>query len=208
MNPSQLQAAAQQFLQQNPAYGSQLSSVLGSGYNGIVWLTDKGLVLKITRDKEEFQTAQRIMQGANGKFTPRYLTQQALGGGLFALVMEKVDPLPLTAGQQVFLNKFRDRVLGMQDAGQDITLLLPALKQLPDQQLAAILAGLIKCLHGLEQIGILNADIQEDNLALRGGQVVLLDVVDSALVAESAYQQLRRGLRRTLACLLTEDCLG
>jgi hypothetical protein len=210
MNQQALQAAAQAFLQQNPTFGTQLTTSLGAGYNGVVWLTDTGHVVKITRDREEFQTAQRIMQGANGQFTPKYFAQQALSGGLYALVMEKVEPLKLTAGQSKFLNMFRDRVLGMQDAGQDITQLIPALKQLPDQGLAKILGGLITCLAGLEKLGIVNADIQEDNLAQRGGSIVLLDVVDAALVTESftPVQKIQRQLRRTMASLLTESALG
>jgi hypothetical protein len=196
-----LTTAAEDFLVQNPAYGNRLARVLGQGYNGRVWLTNKDLVLKITRDAEEARTTELIMAKANGRFTPKYFACVSLPEGLHTVVMESVVPVSLTAAQSRFLNLFRDRIEDLRDAGEDVRSILPGLQGLPDPVLVRVLTGLVNDLHGLSAIGIDHADIQEENLAWRGQQLVLLDAVHAGLLAESTFAQFAALLRRGLGIL-------
>lgn len=192
---------AEAYLAEHPEFGTALVGELGSGYNGQVWETDRKLVLKVTRDAEEYQTTSRIMRSANGKYTPRYDACQPIGSGLYVLFMEKVSPVKLSATQSQLLNIFRDRLLDMIGAGDSVDALLPGIRKLPDPLMARLLTGLAVALQGLHRLGIDHADVQEDNLGWRGDQLVLLDVVHEGLLAESLVGAIRRQLHTTLRLL-------
>jgi hypothetical protein len=201
MASTDLTQLAQSYLAQHPEFGTKLTGSLGSGYNGQVWQTDKGVVVKVTRDGEEYQTTRRLLGAANGKFTPKYFACEPLASGLYVVVMEKVTPLQLSAAQSQLLNVFRDRLLDMLEDGENVQSILPAIAKLPDVTMRGVLGGLAQALDGLHKLGIDHADVQEDNLAWRGQQLVLLDVVHAGLLTESTYHTLRRGIMQTLALL-------
>lgn len=175
---------AKSFLNKNPEFGNEDSlKKIGSGYNGSVFLTDKNLVVKVTKDKEEFDTSVQIFNKANGKYTPTYHKLDRIGDN-YIIVMDKIDPINLTGQQNVFLNLFRDKMLDMIDSGIDITPLKGHLETIDDPKLKFVLSGLIDAASGLKNIGITNADIHEDNIGVNNGKIVLIDVVDKELVQE------------------------
>ena len=53
---------AKEFLKKNPKYGKSIIENLGSGYNGSAYLTDKKFVVKITKDKAEYNTTKKIVK--------------------------------------------------------------------------------------------------------------------------------------------------
>ncbi len=178
------------FLQANPALGT-LSKTLGSGNFGTAYLTSKNLVVKITNDAAEFSTAQAIKQKANGKYTPAFHELTQLKAGVYALVMDLVQPIQLTASESQMLNLFRDKVTQLLEDGENPAPIKQNLKRLNNPKLEQLLSGLIDCMAGLHSVGILDTDIHEDNIGTVGGRVVLFDVVeDSAVLHEALTRHL------------------
>ncbi len=178
------------FLQANPALGT-LSKTLGSGNFGTAYLTSKNLVVKITNDAAEFSTAQAIKQKANGKYTPAFHELTQLKAGVYALVMDLVQPIQLTASESQMLNLFRDKVTQLLEDGENPAPIKQNLKRLNNPKLEQLLSGLIDCMAGLHSVGILDTDIHEDNIGTVGGRVVLFDVVeDSAVLHEALMRHL------------------
>lgn len=173
-NPQQL---ATDYLTQHPDFGT-LAGELGSGNFGTAFSTSKGLVVKITRDSNEPIVAKKIMDKANGQFTPKYYAMDKVSNGTYAIVMDHVTPISLSDSESNMLNVFRDRVLDALEDGNDPTAMKPMLKKLGNPKLEKILGGVIDCLVGLNRIGIRNADVQEDNLGVVNGRVVMFDIVD------------------------------
>lgn len=177
--PTNYDQTAQAFLAANPALGT-LTKTLGSGNFGTAYLTSKNLVVKITRDTAEYKAAQRIQQKANGKYTPTYHQLQQVGAGLYALAMDVVQPISLTASESQMLNLFRDKLTELLEDNQPIAGFKQSLSRLKNPKLEQILGGLIDCMAGLHSIGILDTDIHEDNLGTLKGRIVLFDVVEEA----------------------------
>jgi hypothetical protein len=173
-NPQQI---ATDYLAQNPDFGT-LGGELGSGNFGTAFSTSKGLVIKVTRDSNETIVANKIMTKANGQFTPKYYKLDKVSNGTYVLVMDHVTPIQLSASESNMLNVFRDRVLDALEDGNDPSAMKPMLKKLGNPKLEKVLGGVIDCLVGLNRIGIRNADVQEDNLGVVNGRVVMIDVVD------------------------------
>ena len=173
-NPQQI---ATDYLAQNPEFGA-ITSELGSGNFGTAFLTDKGLVVKVTRDSNETIATKTIMDKANGQFTPKYYKLDKWGNSAYVIVMDRVTPISLSDSESNMLNIFRDRVLDALENGNDPTAMKPMLKKLGNPKLEKILGGVIDCMVGLNSIGIRNADVQEDNLGLINGRVVMFDIVD------------------------------
>lgn len=191
-----MEQIANSFLSNNPEFGSVDNiQKIGSGYNGAVFLTDKNFVIKVTGDKEEFDTSVKIFNKANGLYTPKYHKLERVDG-YFIIVMDRIKPINLTSQQNVLLNLFRDKMLDLLDAGVDILPLKEQLSNIGDSDLEFILSGLIDCAYGLQKIGIKNADIHEDNIGISNGKIVLIDVVDQELVQE--VKILRRKIREII----------
>lgn len=171
------QQIATDYLAQNPEFGA-ITSELGSGNFGTAFLTDKGLVVKVTRDSNETIATKTIMDKANGQFTPKYYKLDKWGNSAYVIVMDRVTPISLSDSESNMLNIFRDRVLDALEDGNDPTAMKPMLKKLGNPKLEKILGGVIDCMVGLNRIGIRNADVQEDNLGVVNGRVVMFDIVD------------------------------
>ena len=107
-----------------------------------------------------------------------------------------MNPINLTSQQNVFLNLFRDKILELMDAGVDISALKQHLDNVEDSELRFVLSGLIDAVDGLQKIGIVNADIHEDNIGVSNGKIVLIDVVDEQLVQE--MKRLRKKIREII----------
>ena len=180
------------FLKNNPIYGSSYNKI-GEGYNGKVFETDKGFIVKITRDKQEMQTSDKIMNKLNGVFTPKYHLIQSLEGN-YVIVMDKIEPLNLSLEENNLLNLFRDQILKLVKKGGDLSnIKLAVEKNIPNKKMKFILSGIIDAVDGLKQIGIINADIQEDNIGVdKNGKIVMFDVVDELSLVESLRKIIRK----------------
>lgn len=171
------------YLKSNPNYGSKTINKLGSGFNGEAYLTDKNFVIKITKDLPEVKTASEISKKLNGVVTPKFFDIKKIDNNLYIIVMEKVTPITLTSDENIRLNQFRDNLFGLLKANKNILPLKDVIKgKLKNIKLENILSGLIEALAKLKGIGIMNADVHEDNIGFVGNKFVLFDVVDSRLV--------------------------
>lgn len=164
----------------NNKFGHQLTSKLGEGYNGVVYLTDKGYVIKNTSDKAEVKTALNIAKSINGQATPKYFDIHKNDDGSYIIVMEKINSISnLSGNEQKFLNMFSAKLISQLESGKDISIFKDGIKgKVGSPKFENILNGLIDCLTTLKSIGIINADIHEDNLGMVGNRLVMLDVVD------------------------------
>jgi len=170
------QEVGETFLSNNEEFG-KITKTLGSGYNGTAFLTDKNLVVKITRDEQEFQTALEVSNKLNGVYTPKYYKVEKYDG-LYIIVMDLVEPIKLSKKESEFLNMFRDGLLTMIEQGVDTTHLKKSIKKIGNDKLEFVLDGLVVAVVGLNKMGILNDDIQEDNIGILNGKIVLFDIVN------------------------------
>lgn len=171
------------YLKTNQHFGSKLIKKLGSGFNGEVYLTDKDFVVKITKDLPEVKTASQISKKLNGVVTPKFFDISKLNNGSYLIVMEKVNPIQLTSDENVRLNTFRDNLTNLLKSNKNILPLKDVLKgKLKNVKLENILSGLVEAMYRLKSIGIINADIHEDNIGYIGNKLVLFDIIDARLV--------------------------
>jgi len=170
---------ATNFLKDNEGFGN-LKTELGSGYNGTAFLTDKGFVVKITKDKEEYSATLKIFNQINGKYTPMYYKVEP-HEGLYVILMDYVEPIKLSSEESDFLNMFRDGMLSILEDGGDISYLKKTVSKIENKKLEFIIRGLIDCVIGLSKIGIINTDIQEDNIGILNDKVVLFDVAEEGV---------------------------
>ena len=164
----------------NGKYGTKLTSKLGEGYNGVVYLTDKSYVIKYTTDKAEVRTALNIAKSINGQATPKYFDIHKNEDGSYIIIMEKVNPISnLSDNEQKFLNMFSTKLISQLEAGKNIIVFKDGIKgKVGSPKFENLLNGLIDCLTTLKSVGIINADIHENNLGTIGNKLVMLDVVD------------------------------
>jgi len=188
--------ATQYLLDKN--YGSVTENI-GSGYNGSVFLTDKGYVIKVTSDEQEYKTTLDIFNSANGKYTPLFFEIDPFEG-FYVIIMEKVEPLKLSYNDNILLNKFRDILLDYINNDQDIiSLKNTILKNVKDKKMAFILTGVVDCVDGLRRVGIINADIQENNIGKNSkGNIVLFDVVDEIHLEPASIREVIRKILKQL----------
>ncbi len=172
----------------NNKFGSKIVEKLGSGHNGEAYLTDKNFVVKITKDIAEVKTALNIIQHLNGVATPKYYDIRKLDNGLNIIVMEKVEPIKLSSSENGLLNMFRDKLLAFIKTGKPLQPLKDLLAGKLPIKMENILSGLIDAVDALKSIGIINADIHEDNLGFIGNKLKLLDVVSDKLVKEKVLK--------------------
>ncbi len=184
--------AAENYLKDNKDFGN-ITSELGSGYNGVAFLTDKGFVVKVTKDEQEYKTTSKIFKTINGKFTPTYYKVDNVDG-LYVIVMDRVKPLNLTYNENQQLNMFRDRILDMVDSGKDISKLKESISKMEDNKMKTVFSGLIDCVIGLHKAGITNADIQEDNIGTLNNKIVLFDVVEEEPQLAESIRKIIRGI--------------
>lgn len=185
---------ADDFLNNNPEFGT-ITKILGSGFNGVAFLTDKNLVVKATKDEEEFNTTEKIAKTINGIATPKYHKIEE-NDGLYMIVMDRVEPIKLNKKESDFLNMFRDGMEALLDSGEDISMLKHSLSRINNKKMETILGGVVDCVIALDKIGIRNVDIQEDNIGTINGRIVLFDVVDEQKeLAESSIRSLRVFIR-------------
>lgn len=175
----------QQYLDEKKGkYGTKITQTLGSGNFGTVYLTDKNFVIKLTKDIPEVKTTLKIAKELNGVVTPKFFDIKKLESGLYLIVMEKVNPISLSASENSLLNNFRDKTINLLKQNKNILTLKDALLGKLGNKMESILFGLIDAMASLFKIGIINGDIHEDNLGFIGDKLVLLDVIDDKLIKE------------------------
>lgn len=184
---------AESYVNKHTQFGNIIKE-LGSGYNGVAFLTDKGFVIKVTKDEEEYKTALKIFNSLNGLYTPKYYGVDEFED-LYVIVMDKVDPLNLSDEENKMLNTFRDFILMKLENGEDVSKLKSLLPNFKNKKMEVIFSGLIDCIVGLSKVGIINDDIQEDNIGLLNGKIVLFDVVETEHQLAEVIKNIRSVIR-------------
>jgi len=191
-----MEKIAKEFLKKNPKYGKSIIENLGSGYNGSAYLTDKKFVVKITKDKAEYNTTKKIVKKANGKYTPKYYYLKEVGD-IYIIVMDYVELVDLTSEENFLMNSFRDKIIDFVKSGQNTKEIKKNLEKISNKKIKKIFFGLVDIVDGLIKIGIDNVDIQENNLGFIGNKLVAFDVVDN--------NELNESVKRIIIKLLKES---
>lgn len=155
---------------------------MGNGAFGTAFLTDKNLVIKITGDRDEYKTAQEIKEKVNGKYTPRFFKLDKLSDSSYAIVMELVRPIRLSAQENTFLKSFADKFTHALEYGHNTEVIKAELTRLGNPSLTSVLNGVAECMTGLYKVGIINADIRAENIGTINNRIVMLDVMDEKQV--------------------------
>lgn len=182
---------AQNYLNNNVQFGEKIVSSLGKGNFGEAFLSNKNFVIKVTKDKAEYLTVKNkilLNDNINGVITPQYFKVEQYNN-YYLIVMEKVKNISFTEKENIIINKFKELIFSFLKLDKDISLVIENIKEkIKDSKLKSILLNLTNIITKLNNFGINNVDIQENNIGMIGNKYVVFDVVDEKYLNENTLE--------------------
>ncbi len=169
--------------------GIEVAKVLGSGYNGTAFLLHDGRVLKVTRDEQEARAAFKLM-GRHLRWVVRFFDVfrfPGQGEARYGVVMERLQPLPAQTADDIH-RAYSWIVHGLrnQAGGNNPFLELgwggieKLAQQIGGKPLEAVETfrryKIPRILGELQSKGIKWGDAHEENLMVRGSDIVAIDL--------------------------------